>query len=98
MNFRFADDDLKRLYIDIDCTLGHSRPIVLAFRKRMQAIQAAPDERAFYAQKSLHFEKLKGARNHQHSMKLNAQWRLILEFEGKGPSKTVIVVDIEDYH
>ena len=34
----------------------------------------------------------------QRSMKLNDQWRLVLEFEGDGPEKVVWVVAIEDYH
>lgn len=48
--------------------------------------------------KSLRFEKLKGARQKQHSMRLNDQWRLILEFEGEGTTKVVVVCGIEDYH
>jgi toxin HigB-1 len=48
--------------------------------------------------KSLHFEKLKGSRDHQHSMRLNDQWRLIVELDGKAPNKTVVVIGIEDYH
>lgn len=64
----------------------------------MQAIRAAEDERTFYAMKSLHFEKLKGNRSHQHSMRLNDQWRLILEFECTNDGKVVLVIGIEDYH
>jgi proteic killer suppression protein len=64
----------------------------------MQAIRAAEDERAFHAMKSLHFEKLKGNRSHQHSMRLNDQWRLILEFERTSDGKVVLVIGIEDYH
>ena len=69
-----------------------------AFRKRMQAIRAAPDERVFYRMKSFHYEKLAGARSHQRSMRLNNQFRLIVEYEGKSPNKTVVVIAIEDYH
>jgi proteic killer suppression protein len=98
MDFRFDDSNLERLYTDTGFTLGHSPAVVKAFRKRIQTIQAAPDERVFYSQKSLHFEKMKGARSHQHSMKLNDQWRLIMEFEGKGPAKVVAIQSIEDYH
>ena len=64
----------------------------------MQLIRAARDERDFYALKSLHYEKLKGQRSHLRSMRLNDQWRLILELE-RTPSRTIVVVkDIEDYH
>ena len=64
----------------------------------MQVIRGAKDERDFYALKSLHYEKLKGNRSHQHSMRLNVKYRLILEYEGAAPDKTVVVVAIEDYH
>ena len=64
----------------------------------MQVIRSAPDERVFYGMKSLHFEKLQGKRSHQRSIRLNDQWRLIIEFEGKDPGKIVVVVSIEDYH
>jgi proteic killer suppression protein len=94
----FHDKDLDRLEVEPEFTAGHSRTIVRAYRKRITQIRAAPDEREFYAQKSFHFEKLKGDRSHQRSMKLNDQWRLILEFEGKGPQKVAIIVSIEDYH
>ena len=53
---------------------------------------------SFYNLKSLHFEKLKGDRTHQHSMRLNKQWRLIIELEGVAPNKLVAVISIEDYH
>jgi len=95
---RFGDDRLDRLETDSDYDAGYAPAIVTAFRKRMQLIRSAPDERDFYKLASLRFEKLKGQRDHQHSMRLNDQWRLILEFEGKSPQKVVVVVGIEDYH
>jgi toxin HigB-1 len=98
MEVRFRDDRLDRLEIDGSYDAGFSQAIVKAFRDRMQKIRAAPDERVFYTLRSLHFEKLKGARSHQHSMRLNDQWRLIVEFEGEGPKKIVVIVSIEDYH
>lgn len=77
---------------------GWPQGIVKSFRKRMQFIRAAADERDFYQMRSLRFERLKGGRKHQYSMRLNDQWRLILEFEGAGKDKTVVIVGIEDYH
>jgi len=98
MEVRFADVRLDRLETDPKYDGGFSQAVVTAFRKRMQLIRAAPDERVFYQLKSLHFEKMKGNRSHQHSLRLNDQWRLILEFEANAPNKTVVVVGIEDYH
>jgi proteic killer suppression protein len=64
----------------------------------MQQIRAAVDERFIRDMKSLHFEKLKPPRDHQHSIRLNDQWRLILQIAGEGKDKRVLIVAIEDYH
>jgi plasmid maintenance system killer protein len=66
-------------------------------RKRMQQIRAATDERTFYASRAPNFEKLKSSREGQYSMRLNDQWRLIVELKGEAPRKTVHVVEIADY-
>lgn len=98
MEVAFADDDMDRLETDPQYDAGHSQAIVRAFRMRMQAIRAAEDERAFYELKSWRFEKLKGDRSHQRSIRLNDQWRLIIEIEKGQPKNTVVIVAIEDYH
>jgi proteic killer suppression protein len=98
MEVRHSDTSLDRLEIDPDYTGGFSQAIVRSFRLRMQMIRAASDERDFYALKSLHFEKLKGDRAHQHSMRLNRQWRLILEIDESRAAKVVCIIGIEDYH
>jgi proteic killer suppression protein len=99
MDVAFDDDDLDRLETDPKFTAGRTPPVVKAYRKRMQMIRAAPDERDFYKFKSLRFEKLGGKRRYQHSMRLNDQYRLILELLKDNPQGTVIkVVGIEDYH
>ena len=98
MEVEFQDSRLDTLETDSSFTAGYAPALVSAFRRRMQQIRAAVDERDFYALRSFHFEKLKGSRSHQHSIRLNIQWRLILEFDASTAPKTVIVVGIEDYH
>ena len=98
MEVVFEDASLDRLETDPKFDAGFAQAIVSAYRKRMQQIRAAPDERVFYSLKSLRFEKLKGKRAGQHSMRLNDQWRLIVRLEGKGSSKKLVIVEIEDYH
>ena len=93
---RFADESLKGLETTDDPAF--SKGVIKAFRLRMQTIRGARDERDFYVLKSLRFKKLEGQRKHQYSMRLNKQFRLILQFEGSGQDKTVVVVGIEDYH
>ena len=98
MDVSFEDKSLDRLETDATYSAGFGGAIVKAYRKRMQEIRAATDERTFYAHRSLHFEKLQGQREGQHSMRLNDQWRLIVELRGEAPGKTVHVVEIVDYH
>ena len=98
MDIEFSDADLDRLESDAAFDGKFAQAIVKMYRKRMQQIRAARDERDFYALKSLHFEKLQGHRSHQHSMKINDQFRLVIEIMGEAPNKRIKVVSIEDYH
>jgi len=98
MDVEFEDASLKRLESDPGFTAGYEAAIVKAFRKRMQLIRAAVDERAFYAMKSLHYEKLKGDRDGQSSMRLNDQWRLLLRVQQDEGGKTILIISIIDYH
>jgi len=98
MDTEFKNEDLNRLETDADFSAGYERGIVKAYRKRMQAIRAAKDERDLYAVKGNHFEKLKGSRSHQHSLRLNEKWRLIVEIKSGNPKNTIVVILIENYH
>jgi proteic killer suppression protein len=98
MDVEFSDDDLCRLECDPDFSGGHSQAIVRAFRKCMQVIRAAADERDFYSLKSLHYKKLQGKRSQEKSMRLNDQWRLILEVQSSKSKTVVLIKGIEDYH
>lgn len=95
---KFKNDSLEKLERDRNYQANYPPEICKMFRKRMQQIRAATDERDFYAMKSLRYEKLKGKRSHQHSMRLNDQWRLIIEIDSEGQHKILWICDIEDYH
>ncbi|MDR3469877.1 MAG: type II toxin-antitoxin system RelE/ParE family toxin [Xanthobacteraceae bacterium] len=98
MEVEFVDEILERLEREFQFTGGFSAEIVRAFRKRMALVRSAIDERDFYQMKGAHFEKLKGSRSHQRSMRLNKQWRLVMELSEGASEKTVKIVSIEDYH
>jgi proteic killer suppression protein len=98
MEVEFDDSDLERLETDGNFSAGHAAPIVRQYRKVLQIIRAAVDERDIRAYKSRHFEKLKGNRSHQYSLRLNDQWRLIIEIRNDKPPKIIAIVSIEDYH
>ena len=96
MQIEFRNEDLDRLETDSRFTAGFGPAVVKAFRRRIQAVRAANDERDLSAVRGNNFERLKGNRS-QYSMRLNDQWRLILEIKKSTP-KNVVVIDIEDYH
>ena len=98
MEIEYKDADLYRLETDASFTCGYGRDLVRAFRKRIQAIRAAIDERDLIAVRGNNFEKLKGNRSHQCSMRLNDQWRLILEIKTASPKNIIVVINVEDPH
>jgi len=98
MQFEFADDRLKRLYVDRSFSAGLAPAIVKGFRKAMQAIEAATDERDLYARPALRFEKMRRNPPDEHSLRVNDQYRLIVDLLGEAPNKRFRIVKIEDYH
>ena len=97
MDVEHEDKDLERLEFEARFNAGLDQALVKAFRKVMQWIRLAPDERDFYALKSLHFEKLRGSKTDR-SMRLNDQWRLIVEIRRVGGRKRLVIKRIADYH
>jgi proteic killer suppression protein len=97
MEVTFAEAWLRELE-DAEKSSVWPPAIVNVYQRRLAFIRAAPDERDFYAMKSLHYEKLAGDRSHQRSMRLNAKWRLILETREVESKRIIRVVNIEDYH
>ncbi len=98
VDIEFKSEELERLDLDPAFDAGFQRGVIKSYRKRIQLIRAALDERDFYAMRSLHFEKLKGDLKGFYSMRLNDQWRLILKFRKVSSGKIVVVVEVADYH
>jgi proteic killer suppression protein len=98
MDVRFADDDLDRLEVDPRFTARLPAEVIRAYRKVLGFIRQATDERDLRDWKSLHFEKLTADREGQHSLRLNRQWRLVVELDQHSPSKTVVICAVENYH
>lgn len=98
MQVEFRDNDLDRLETDAGFAGGLPPEVVRAYRMRMQAIRSAVDERDLYAFSSWRFKKMRGSRSNQRSIRLNDQWRLIVEIKKLRPSNVMVIVAIEDYH
>lgn len=100
MDVRHDDAELARIESDPDYSGGLATPVVRAFRKVMNIIRSVQNETELYQWKGLRFEKLKGSRSHQCSLRLNDQWRLIVEIEERAGANNNLcaVKGIEDYH
>jgi toxin HigB-1 len=98
MEIRFQDAEYERMESGLPCIGRWSVAILKAYRKRINFIRQAQDERDLRAWKSLRLEKLGGDRKEEYSIRLNDQWRLILQFEEGNLHNTVIIIGIEDYH
>lgn len=98
MRFHFRNKKLEGLYTAEKDAHKYGRAAVEAFFEVMAIIRAAQDERDLYTIKGLRFEKLKGDRQGQHSIRLNRQWRLIVVIESDEQGNFIVVVDLVDYH
>ena len=99
MRFDFEDDDLRRLYLDPGFHVAWmGSDLVKHFRRKMAVVAAAVDDRDLMAMRSLRLEKLGGDRVGQHSVRLNDQWRLILQFRTDGEGRVAVIVEVTDYH
>jgi proteic killer suppression protein len=98
LRVEYGDEEMRRLAEDAAFVpKGWSRDVIKAYRKTIQRILAARDERDLYALRGLRLEQLRGDRTGQHSMRLNDQFRLIVTFKTSGERVTVIV-EVVDYH
>lgn len=69
-----------------------------AFRNVVDTLLAVEDERDLREFRGLRFEKLKGNRSHQYSVRLNSQFRLIFEIQTSKPKNVIHIMSVEDYH
>ena len=98
MNFEFANRKMERLYTEEKGTRRYPPLVLDAFFEVIQAIESAEDERDLREVKHLHFEKLKGQRQHQRSLVLHGAFRLIVQLLEREDGKYLFVGEIVDYH
>lgn len=98
MEVEFDDSELERLALDLKYLGRRPASLVKKFRNRIHRIRQAMNSKDLYALRSSRLEKLKGKRKHQHSMRLNDQFRLIVEFRKRDSKELIAIIAIEDYH
>ena len=98
MRFAFKNKSVELLYTERKGAHTYPPEVVNGFFRVMAVIRNAQDERDLRALRSLNYEALQGAHRHQNSLRLNRQWRLIVERREDEEGRLLWVVDIEDYH
>lgn len=100
MKIVFKDrQGLERAEKDPRFDAGLGPILVKAYRDKMDFLRSAKTEQDIRAMKTLHFEKLKGDRAHQHSIKLKHDGkRLIFQIVGSGEDKYLQIDEVGDYH
>lgn len=98
MRVEYHDEVLRRLAQEQEyAPKGWDPDVIKSYRKKVQLISAAQDERDLYAMRGLRMEKLRGDRLGQTSMRLNDQFRLILTFKTEG-DRVAVLLEVVDYH
>ena len=98
MEFEFSNRKVERLYTDERGARKYPPRVVDAFFEVIRVIESAEDERDLRTMKHLHFEKLKGGRQHQRSLALHGAFRLVVQLREGDDGKYVLIEEIVDYH
>jgi proteic killer suppression protein len=98
LRVEYHDEVLRRLAEEQGfAPKGWDAAVIKSYRKKVQLVSAAVDERDLYNMRGLRMEKLKGDRLGQTSMRLNDQFRLILTFKTEG-DRVAVLLEVVDYH
>ena len=98
MEVEFADELLALIETEQAGQTRFSVAVIKSARRKLTVIRAAEDERTLRSWKSLHYEKLKGERDGQRSIRLNDQFRLVFILDDQARPQKVTILSIEDYH
>ena len=101
MRFRHADKTLQRMDDEpvFDDGVSHGR-IAGEGVPHTDGVHPGGEENenSLRAMKSYHFERLKGKRASDYSIRLNKQFRLICQIEPEEGGNRLVILAIEDYH
>ena len=97
MKVEFAHADLARICTDEAYKLGLPINVIKMARRKLIQLVAVTDERDLRNLKGLHYKKLQGDREGQHSIRINDQYRIVFTLSETNP-KTVRVIEIGDIH
>ena len=98
MRIAFADEKLALIETEEAGVTRLPVAVIKSARRKLTVLKAAPDDRSLRNWKSLHYEKLRGEREGQRSIRLNDQYRMVFDLDEKTDPPTITILQIEDYH
>jgi proteic killer suppression protein len=98
MEIEYADATLALIETDNAGATRLPVAVIRAARRKLTALRAATDDRTLRNWKSLHYEKLKGDREGQRSIRVNAKYRIIFTLDNEAVPQKATILAIEDYH
>jgi proteic killer suppression protein len=94
----FLDKKLQALYMLEKGSRRLDPEVYEAFLEVVAAVQAAKSPQDLRALKSLHYEKLKGDRKADRSLRLHKGYRLIVREQRDADGIYIEIIEIDDYH
>lgn len=98
MEIEYADPSLALIETDNAGATQFPVSVIRSVRRKLTVLRAAPDDRTLRNWKSLHYEKLKGDREGQRSIRINDRYRLVFELDNDTTPQKTRILAIEDYH
>lgn len=100
MDFSFDDKKMLKLFTENKGKLATKFPaeVVVKFFSVMEIITSLDSTDQLRQFRGLNFEALKGDRAGQHSLRLNDQFRLIIEETEDDDGQLLLIIEITDYH
>lgn len=101
MQVLFKTTDLEQLYLipveNIKGKLPFQKSLVQQYKNRIKLLESIEKITDLYTFKSLHFEKLKGDKSGLSSIRLNDQYRLIVEPINEDVVK-ILIIEISKHY
>src|SRR3954451_2423798 len=98
MRIVFAAEPLALIETDEAGATRLPVAVIKSARRKLTVLRAVTDDRSLRNWRSLRYEKLKGNRDGQRSIRINDQYRMVFRIDEETDPPTITILSIEDYH
>jgi len=98
MELSFEDKTYERMERDAGYSNGLPAPVVSLYRSRLQLLRAACSPRDLSAMRCLDFRPLPDRPGQQHAVRLNDEYRLVFELNGRTADgvEQIVVLGVDE--